>query len=310
MKKIVLALTAAVTVLTGCSATGSDDDRTQVVASFYPFEFVVDRVGASFVQTETLTSPGVEPHDVELTPKQVASVGEADVLVVQDGFQEAVDSAVEQADRTDGTTVDASTVVESLPASEEDHEDHEGEEEGHDDHDHGETDPHTWLDPQNMIAVTRAVETALADADPAHAADFTRNADELVAELEALDTAFTEGLATCERRTIVTSHAAFGYLATRFDLVQVPIAGLDPSNEPSPSELADITQLVRAEDITTIFTEELVSPAVARTVADETGADIATLDPIEGLGDDTTDETYLTLMRRNLEALRTANSCT
>ncbi len=286
MKRALLFVVTSALVLSGCGGASTDDGRPSVAASFYPFAFVVEQVGGSFVQTDNLTSPGVEPHDVELTPKQVGRVQDADVVVFEKGFQTAVDNAVEQAGRSAGSTIDVSAVVTET-----------------------EDDPHVWLDPQNMVLVTREVETALAAADPTHADAFATNADALVAELETLDADFSAGLETCERRTIVTSHAAFAYLAARYDLVQVPIAGLDPSNEPSPRELADVTRLVRDEGITTVFTEELVSPAVARTVANETGAQIATLDPIEGLGDDTSDETYLTLMRRNLEALRTANSC-
>ena len=114
---------------------------------------------------------------------------------------------------------------------------------------------------------------------------------------------------TCRTRTIVTSHAAFGHLAERYDLRQVPIAGIDPMNEPTPSELGRISDLVRREHITTVFTEELVSPAIAETVARETGARTATLDPIEGLGDDSRDETYMTLMRHDLDAIQKANDC-
>lgn len=287
MKRVYLPLVvAAVTLLSGCSGTSADDLRPSVVASFYPFAFVVEQVGGTYIQVDNLTSPGVEPHDVELTPKQVARVQDADVLVFEKGFQAAVDNAVEQAGRSAAHTVDASAVVTETA-----------------------DDPHVWLDPQNMVLVTQAVESALSAADPAHAAAFASNADALVTELNTLDADFSAGLEACERRTIVTSHAAFGYLAARYDLIQVPIAGLDPSNEPSPRDLAAVTRLVRDQGITTVFTEELVSPAVARTVANETGAKTATLDPIEGLGDDTRDETYLTLMRRNLEALRTANSC-
>lgn len=281
------ALSASALLLAGCAGSaGSDDGRPSVVASFYPLAFVAERVGGPFVQVDNLTSPGVEPHDIELNPQQVAEVQDADLVVFEQDFQAAVDDAVDQAGRSDADTVDVSAIVTEVRS-----------------------DPHIWLNPQNMVLVTRAVEKSLAEADPTHADDFAANADALVADLDGLDDAFTTGLETCERRTIVTSHAAFAYLADRYDLTQVPIAGLDPSNEPSPRDLADITKLVRAEGITTIFTEELVSPAVARTVANETGAATATLDPIEGLGTDTADETYLTLMRRNLEALRTANSC-
>ncbi len=301
---VLLITAAAAVLLAGCAGTaGSDDDRPSVAASFYPFAFVVEQVGGSFIQVENLTSPGVEPHDVELTPKQVGRVQDADVLVFAQGFQAAVDDAIEQAGRDDASTIDVAAIVDDLAVVEDGHDEDDG-------HDHDdETDPHSWLDPQNMVTVTRAVADALAvgrsGARPGlhqqrrhlgrRAGDARRRLQRRPADLRAAHHRHQP------RRLRLPGH--------RYDLVQVPIAGLDPSNEPSPRELAAVTRLVRDEGITTVFTEELVSPAIARTVADETGAQIATLDPIEGLGDDTSDETYLTLMRRNLEALRTANSC-
>jgi zinc transport system substrate-binding protein len=279
---------------------------------------VAEQVGGSHVHVENLTSPGVEPHDLELKPKQVGDVQNADLVVYEEHFQAAVDDAVKQADRSSKDTIDVASVVKLKPLQEgaeegHDHGDEEEahEEEGHEEgHDHGEEDPHVWLDPENMVAVTKAVEAKLSAADPDHANDYAANATKLISELETLGTDFATGLKTCKTRTIVTSHAAFQYLAARYDLTQVPIAGLDPANEPSPKQLADITKLVRKEKITTIFTEELVSPAIAKTIAKETGAKTATLDPIEGLSDATKGQTYLTLMRKNLETLREANSCT
>ncbi len=298
MKRVFLlpVLTAAVVLLAGCGngSSGADGDRPRVVAAMYPFAFVAEQVGGSFVDVDNLTSPGVEPHDIELAPRQVGAVQDADVVIFEKNFQPAVDDAIDQADRGKDDTVDVSDIVTELPATEDGA---------------GAIDPHTWLDPKNMVTVTNAVAETLSTADPAHAKAFRANAETLVAQLDDLDTSFETGLRTCERRTIVTSHAAFAYLADRYDLTQVPIAGIDPSSEPSPRDLADITQMVRAEGITTVFTEELVSPAVARTVAKETGATTATLDPIEGLGDRTSDQTYLTLMQRNLTAIRAANSC-
>ena len=290
----------------GSSAKG-EGGATDVVASFYPFAFVAEQVGGSHVEVKNLTSPGVEPHDLELKPKQVGDVQNADLVVYEKHFQAAVDDAVKQADRSTKDTVDVASVVKLKPLQ-------PGAEEGHDHgdkgHDHGEEDPHTWLDPENMIAVTKAVQTQLSAVDPDHASDYAASADKLISELSDLSTAYETGLKTCKTRTIVTSHAAFQYLAARYGLTQVPIAGLDPANEPSPSQLADITKLVRKEKISTIFTEELVSPAIAKTIAKETGATTATLDPIEGLSDATKGQTYLTLMRKNLETLRKANSCT
>ncbi|AXT85465.1 zinc ABC transporter substrate-binding protein [Aeromicrobium sp. A1-2] len=296
-----------VLILAGCGDSPQDGgDTTEVIASFYPFAYVAEQVGGSFVDVSNLTSPGVEPHDLELKPKQVAAVQEADLVVYEQHFQAAVDEAIDQAGRSSEGTLDIAKTLTLKPAQ--DGADEDGHDDGHD-HDEADEDPHTWLDPRNMITVTEAVEQKLAAIDPDHASAYAANAARFTAELTALDQNFEAGLKSCRTDTIVTSHAAFQYLADRYGLTQVPIAGIDPSNEPSPSQLADITRLVRAQNITTIFTEELVSPAIADTIAAETGARTATLDPIEGLSDATKDETYLTLMRKNLQTLRKANSC-
>lgn len=309
--KLVAPVAALSCVLTlAACGSGSDDDGVSVIAAAYPFAFVAERVAGDHAEVRSLTSPGVEPHDVELTGRQVADLSRADVVIHLREFQPAVDAGVREADPEN--VVDLADVVDLLE------DDHGHEEEGHDDahdedddhgHDHGGIDPHVWLDPRNMIAIADAVADALVKADPANEAAYRANAEALNEELTDLDTAFAEGLATCERRTIVTNHAAFGYLAHRYDLTQVPIAGLDPSNEPTSAQLAAITRLVREDGITTIFSEELVSPKNATTIANETGATTATLDPVEGLGDATADEDYLSLMRANLDAIRKANDC-
>lgn len=296
-------------LLAACGGEAQSGD-TRVVASFYPYAYVAEQVGGPHVKVDNLTSPGVEPHDIELKPKQVGAVQTADLVIYQRGFQSAVDDAVDRADRSADDALDVASIVHLDETDAEDS--HEHEEEAHTEGSHeseeAHGDPHTWLDPTTMIAVAQAIEKRLADADPDHADDYAANARSLERELTRLDSAFSDGLKSCDTRTIVTSHAAFHYLAERYRLTQVPIAGIDPTNEPTPSQLADISARVKREGITTIFTEELVSPAIADTVARETGAKTATLDPIEGLGDND-GETYLTLMERNLDAIRTANGC-
>jgi zinc transport system substrate-binding protein len=295
---VLLGALPLVSLLAACGSDAQSGD-TRVVASFYPYAYVAEQVGGTHVDVDNLTSPGVEPHDVELKPRQVGAVQDADLVIYQRGFQSAVDGAVDQADRSGDDVLDVATIVQQDETSAADsHED-----EAHD-------DPHTWLDPTTMITVAHEVEKRLTDADPDHASEFAANARRLDRELTRLDTEFSDGLKTCRTRTIVTSHAAFHYLAERYRLTQVPIAGIDPTNEPTPAQLATISSLVKREKITTVFAEELVSPAIAETVARETGARTATLDPIEGLGDNGGDETYVTLMRRNLNAIRTANGCT
>lgn len=331
----VLLLASCVLVLSACGSATGDSGRPSVVTSFYPVEYVTERIAGDAVDITTLTAPGGEPHDLELSPRQVAEVQDADLVVYQSDFQTAVDEAVEQADRAEGTTVDAAEGVTLLEGSgaeeghdhghehgdeehaeeghaEDEHAGEEHSEEGHDHddgHDHGGVDPHLWLDPTNLEPVTERVRDALVELDPDNAEQYRANAEELLADLGALDEELRTGLAQCEVRDIVTSHAAFGYLAEAYDLRQVPIAGIDPGTEPSAAQLAEITDLVREDGITTVFTETLVSPAVARTVAREAGVETATLDPIEGLADATSGEDYLSIMRTNLATLQKANRC-
>ena len=312
-----LPLTALLVALAACGAADgdrADEDRGNptVMVSAYPFEYLVDEIAGDLVQVENLTKPGVDAHDVELSPRQVGDVQSAEVVVYVEHFQAAVDTAIEQADRSEGV-VELGEVVTQLEGSEDEHTPEEGEEhadeEGHEDHDHEGVDPHFWLDPKRMVLAAEAVADALIEADPDHADEFRANADALVTELEALDQSFTAGLQSCERRTIVTSHAAFSYLASAYDLTQVPIAGLESTQGPTSQQLGKITDLVSSEGITTVFTEELADNSNAETVAFATGVEVATLDPVEGLGPDTADQDYLSLMQRNLDAIREANAC-
>lgn len=304
MKKLAAASAAALCLsLAACADSGDDDGRPSVVTSFYPAAFLAERIGGEDVSVTTLTSPGTEAHDLELTVKQVVTVNEADVLVYLSEFQKAVDAAVEDADRDAATTVDLGEGVEHVH---DEHDDDHGHDHGHD---HGDEDPHVWLDPANMVAAAGSVRDALVEADPDNADTYEANAADLVTELEALDADFRSGLATCERTSFVTSHAAFGHLAHAYDLTQLPISGVDPQSEPSTAALAAITDLVKQDGITTVFTERLASSALAETVARETGVATAVLDPIEGLSDETTDEDYVSLMRQNLAALQKANDC-
>jgi zinc transport system substrate-binding protein len=172
-------------------------------------------------------------------------------------------------------------------------------------------DPHVWLDPVLMGDIVDAVRGQLAEADPGGEATYRANADAYRAEIGALDGRFRDGLTGCARDLIVTSHAAFGYLAARYGLRQEAVAGIDPSAEPDPARLAELADLVTREGVTTIFTEELASPAVAETLARETGATTAVLNPLEGLTEDQVADgaTYVSVMDENLAALRSALGC-
>jgi zinc transport system substrate-binding protein len=279
-----------------------------VHAAFYPLEFLAKTIGGDQIQVISLTAPGAEPHDMELTPVQVAELENTSLALFIDGFMPAVDEAIEAS--VPDRALDLSTTVTLLEAEahsdEEGHSDEEAATE--DDHDHGAYDPHIWLDPANMVLMANAVSDRLIAIDPARSDLYTANTAALVAEMEALDQEFTTGLANCEQKEIVTSHESFGYLANAYGFEQHGIAGLSPDTEPSPARLVEISEMVKVEGITTIYYETLVSPAIAETVANETGATTAVLDPLEGLVEGSTD-TFITVMQANLQALIKGQTC-
>jgi zinc transport system substrate-binding protein len=312
---VVAAVTAlACATLTGCGDSGGtasgDSGSVKVVTSFYPLQFVAQKVGGDRVAVSTLTAPGVEPHDLELTPKQVGALSDATLVVYTKGLQPAVDEAVEQNAKDDSLDVNGAAKLEDTGVA---HEEHEGEEAGGEHAEEGkegELDPHFWLDPTKLAAVADAVATKLAEKDPDGADGYKQRAADLRNELTTLDGEFKTGLKTCALHTFVSSHDAFGYLAKRYGLEMVGIAGLSPDAEPSPARIKEIQAVVRKEKVTTIFYEELVSPKVAQSIATDLKLKTAVLSPIEGLADESSKDDYLSLMRANLTELRKANSCT
>lgn len=286
----------------GASGPATPQGVVGVVASFYPLQFVTEQVGGQFVSVTNLTPAGTEPHDLELTPKDTASVQDAELMVYLAGFAPAVDEAA--ASVADAAAFDVSAAARlELTAD-----DHDAEHAG-DGHDHEGVDPHFWLDPLRLADVADAVAERLAQLDPTHASEFAANAATLRGELEALDAEFTAALTGCADTNLVTSHAAFGYLAVRYGFEQVGITGLTPEDEPSPATLAEIADFVRANSVTTIYYETLVDPAIAETLAAETGATAAVLDPLEGLSSASAGSNYFEVMRSNLANLRTGQRC-
>jgi zinc transport system substrate-binding protein len=285
ISRIVLILVVAI-LTGGCGGASGAKGRTTVVAAFYPLAYAAERIGGPSVHVDDLTPVGAEPHDLELTPRAAADIERADVvLYLGHGFQPAVSDAVRNAS---GRTID---VLAGLPLHSA-----RGQEQGLT------ADPHVWLDPVLFERIARRIGTALHRPSGAAA---------LVADLSTLDRGYRSGLAHCVRRDIVTSHAAFGYLAQRYGLRQVAITGLAPESEPTAKQLANVIAVVRKTHATTVFFERLVSPRLAQTVAREVGAKTAVLDPIEGLtgSEHARGDAYLTLMRQNLAALRKALAC-
>ena len=272
-------------------SAGAAAPSVHVVGAFYPVAYVAQRVGGSRVSVSNLTPAGAEPHDLELTPKQIDQILDASVVFdLGHRFQPAVEKAAEE---RDGPTV---SLLDRLPIRA----------------GHQALDPHVWLDPVLMRDIVRQVRLALVKADPKGRAVYTHNSNALDAQLQALDARYRAGLAHCATHVIVTSHEAFGYLARRYGLHQQGVAGLSPDAEPDAKRIAQLTDLVQQDHVKVIFTEKLVSARIADTLAREAGVKTEVLDPLEGLTDSERAHgaNYLTVMDDNLARLRHALGCT
>ena len=267
-------LTVLAVFAAGCTGDEATTPSQSVVASFYPLAWASEQVASeSTGEVVNLTRPGAEPHDIELSPGDVETIREAELIVyIGGGFQPALEDAI---DTREGRSLDLLR---------------EGE------------DPHIWLDPIRFAQAVERIARAVGGAGSPR--------DELRA-MNQLDAEYRRSLANCNRRVLVTTHAAFGQLAARYGLTQLSLAGRSPESEPAPRELETLIDEVRASGATTVFAEPLVSDGLAQTVAREAGIQVATLDPIEGLSEDrlAVGEDYLTVMRANLAALREALGC-
>lgn len=272
MRPLLVAALCGALLAPACVRDGrSSSSKVEVVTGVYPVRFVVDRIGGDFVEVVDV-APAGEPHDVELTPTQVGRIENADLVVLVRGLQPALDDAA-----PDGKTLDLL-------------------------HDGG--DPHIWLDPEMMIQIANQVVARLMPLDTDNARAMRSNASQLVRELQALHGLANDTLRTCERKDIVTAHASFGRFAGRYDLTQTGITGPDPEAEPSPARIAEVAALVKKKKLTTVFAES-DERGPAHVVAEAAKVKVAVLDPVEVFKLDD----YTTVMRRNLETLKTALGC-
>ena len=309
-----------------------------VSTSFYPIQYLAESIGGKLVKVSTVTPSNVEPHDFELSGKETAELGKADLIAYVPGFQPSLDKAVkevgsgptvvdlskpanlvhhegveeehehehgEKAGDDDASATASAAATQAGEADHDEHKDEHGHAEGEEGHD-GDLDPHFWLDPDRMIKVAEALDASFAKIDPANANDYKAGLDKLKTALTGVDNQYKQGLTSCQHKTFITSHAAFGYMAERYGLTQASISGIDPEAEPSPAEMANIKSVVEKTGVKTIFTEELVSDAPAKAIAAETGAETSVLSPLESKperGD------YSDAMTSNLERLRSALVC-
>jgi len=294
---IVMAISAAFAGSHQKAAAG----RIGIAASFYPLAEFARQVGGDRVEVSNLTPPGAEPHDFEPSPQDIVRIRQSQVFIYTGaGFEPWAEKVA--SDLKDTTVINASQGIELLPALPEQSSQTPG--------DH-QSDPHYYLDPVSDQTIVQTIADGLSRIDPVNQAYYQENASRYEARLAALDSSFRTGLANCQRQEIITSHAAFAYLARRYGLTQVPIAGLS-DEDPSPARLAEIAGIARDGDIRYIFFEKLVSPRLSETIAAEVGAQTLVLNPAEGLTSDEQDagKDFISLMQDNLSNLRLALECT
>lgn len=324
----------------GAGAPGAEHDsggEPTVVTSIYPLTWVAERVAGDAAQVRSLASGG-DPHHLELTPRQMADVQEASLVVYIGGLQPPMDEAVTQ--QAQGHALDAASATRTgrTPGQNPSRGPADGHGHGGDVHGHGDGprqghherpgqghherpghgpedgrrghafDPHIWLDPLRFAAVAERLGDRLAAADPAGADAYRQRAERTAGQLRELHRAYGTALRGCDTRTLVTSHRAFGHLAQRYDLRQVSIAGLDPEVQPAPTRLTDVVRIAERRDVRTVFHDQSASAELAGVVADEAGARTAALDTVT---DPPTDDSrdYLAAMRANLDTLRKGLRC-
>jgi zinc transport system substrate-binding protein len=297
--------------LGGCSSGDADSgaapgDAAQpvnVVASFYPVQWLAEEIGGDAVSVTSLTPEGTEPHDLAIDADGLKAMDAASaVLYLGAGFQPDVEKAVASLDdpqiATDLLDGDGVTLL-AAP-------DDIGKETLA-----GGKDPHVWLDPVLMSAMADGVAASLAEVGPGGAEALEDRVAAVKQELADLDTAYDKSLQECATTALVTSHAAFGYLADRYGLRQIAIAGVSPDDEPDPKQLKEVAALAREENVTTVFFEDALPSDLSRTVADEIGAEIDLLAALEfdPRGSIAPDATYLSVMDDNRERIARGLEC-
>lgn len=286
----------------------------RVVASFFPYAEFARGVAGGDASITTLVPSGVEPHDFEPTPRDIEKLYQADVVIINGaGIDAWADKLSPELIKRGVRVVRMSDTLNLLPGQDDGHQNESpgALEEDKYEHDESTFDPHFWLDPVlAKIQVQRITET-FSEADLAHKEQYESHGATMSQELQSLHEEYASGLHECRLRSVITSHDAFTYLAKRYTLEVISIAGLSPNAEPSPRRLAEIARAVREQNIRYIFFETLSSPKLSETLARETGVETLVFNPIEGgmIGADGLPETYMSLMRDNLSHLRTALEC-
>lgn len=293
MKKLIIIFTIITLLITGCSSRDiskeSDGDKLLVYTSFYPLYFLADEIGGTNIDLKMVIPSGVDSHDYEPSMKQLKEIEQAEIFIYNGADFES------WADKLIGTIVDeektlkASEAVELIS-------------------DNGISDPHIWLNPENMSIIGKKIKDRFILIDEKNKDEYEKNFNELSKRLITLDNQFMDELKNKKKDTILVSHSAFAYMAERYNFHQLSVAGISPEQEPSPRTIANIIEIVEREDYEYIFLETLANPKTVDIIAEETNLKTLILNPMEGLTEEEQNkgEDYISIMEKNLENLKKA----
>lgn len=313
MKKFILIVMAAalLLIITGCHKneapkTATTSPKLKVIATVYPVYEFVRQVGGDKVDVSMLVPVGAEPHDWEPSAKDLVKLRESKAVFFHGaGFESWIGKLLNKDNLGNSQAIEISKGIPLMKQ--------EDEEEAEHSHSHGhnhdaETDPHLWLDPVLAQQQVKNIALALSNIDAANKDYYDANAQRYIAELESLHKEYQTALADVKQRSFVTNHAAFGYLAARYNLKQLSIMGLAPDAEPTPDRMAKLVKTVRENKLKYVFAETVVSSKLAETIARETGAGVLLLHPVDQLTENEwkAGQNYLSLMRANLANLKKA----
>lgn len=303
MRWTLAALLALVLILPGCRKQEQPNGKLQAVATLFPLYDFAKRIGGDKAQVTLLLPPGVEPHSFEPRPENIVRVNRADLFIYTNAVMEPwAAGIIAGVDQGKVAIVEGGKGIPLAPAPEVDQHAHEQEHEKSPG-----VDPHIWLDFGNARLIADNILAAFVSRDPGNAAYYRQNAAGLAAELAALDQRYRETLAQCPKKVFLHGgHYAFGYLARRYGLRYVSASAVNADAEPTPSKLAELVKLMRREGLSYVYTEELLSPRVAETLARETGARVLMLRAAHNLTRDelTRGVSFVSLMDENLRNLK------
>lgn len=287
MKKFILLIMLLALLISGCADKGTEQDKLQVTASFYPMAEFARAIGGDKAQVTTLVPDGAEPHDWEPSPRDLTKIGRSQLFIYNGLVEPWAEQALQAVAERKVLSVQAGSGL----------------------YDNGsKQDPHVWISPKKAMTEVQRIAEAFCEADAANAAYYQENSRKYLEQLQKLDKQMQEIEASAQKKVFITSHAAFGHLAADYGLQQLAVSGLSPQAEPTPADLQHLAGIVKKEQVGYIFFETLSDPRIAQVLAKETGVKTAVLDPLEGLSEEGRKEnlSYIKIMQRNIDNLKLA----